>query len=431
MGYGGARSGGKSHWLICQIGADDCQRVSGLKALILRKVGKAVRESFEDLRTRTLHGLPHEYKRQEGVLAFPNGSRIVLGHFKDEKDIDAYLGLEYDVIGIEEATTLTASKHQAVRTCCRTSKRNWRPRIYSTTNPGGIGHGWYRSRFIEPYQRATQGETRFIPSTVEDNPHVNPEYRRTLDSLTGWQLRAWRHGDWDIAAGQFFTTFRRDVHVIDPFAVPKAWRVWCSLDYGFTHYTAVHLLAEDGDGNVYAVDEHGERGWLPQRHVPAILAMLGRHGLTVGHLWKFVAGADVFVKRGLKEGEAESIAATYKELGITFTAANDDRVNGAAELLTRLGDADASIPPRFFIMDRCARLIAQITEMQHDPHRPEDVLKVNVDEDGEGGDDFYDCGRYGVMAAWRPSGGNRPAVGGSRAVVGQFRQHIQRTTGVR
>jgi hypothetical protein len=29
IGYGGARGGGKSHWLLAQMGADDCQRVAG------------------------------------------------------------------------------------------------------------------------------------------------------------------------------------------------------------------------------------------------------------------------------------------------------------------------------------------------------------------------------------------------------------------
>src|SRR5690242_21418012 len=53
---------------------------------------------------------------------FRSGSRIIAGHFQAEKDIDAYLGLEYDVIGIEEATTLSSRKHQDISTCCRTSK---------------------------------------------------------------------------------------------------------------------------------------------------------------------------------------------------------------------------------------------------------------------------------------------------------------------
>src|SRR5512139_4181924 len=150
VGYGGARGGGKSHWLLAQMGADDCQRVAGLKCLLLRKVGKANLEHFEDLRQRVFHRLPHQFSAFRGVLTFRNGSRIIAGHFQAEKDIDAYLGLEYDVIGIEEATTLTHRKHQDIATCCRTSKPDWRPRIYSTTNPGGIGHAWYRKLFIEP-----------------------------------------------------------------------------------------------------------------------------------------------------------------------------------------------------------------------------------------------------------------------------------------
>ena len=39
IGFGGARGGGKSFWLMAQMGADDCQRVPGLKCLLLRKVG--------------------------------------------------------------------------------------------------------------------------------------------------------------------------------------------------------------------------------------------------------------------------------------------------------------------------------------------------------------------------------------------------------
>src|SRR4030081_1078459 len=104
IGYGGARGGGKSHWLLAQMGADDCQRVPGLKCLLLRKVGKANTEHFEDLRKRLFGKLRHEFSAFRGILSFDNGSRIIAGHFQNEKDIDAYLGLEYDVIGIEEAT---------------------------------------------------------------------------------------------------------------------------------------------------------------------------------------------------------------------------------------------------------------------------------------------------------------------------------------
>src|SRR5262249_25103656 len=151
IGYGGARGGGKSHWLLAQMGADDSQRYPGLKCLLLRKVSKSNREHFDDLRQRLFLSLKHKFNATDGILTFENGSRIIAGHYQHEKDIDSYLGLEYDLIGIEEATTLTARKYQDISTCCRTSKPDWRPRIYSTTNPGGVGHDWYRQTYIVPF----------------------------------------------------------------------------------------------------------------------------------------------------------------------------------------------------------------------------------------------------------------------------------------
>jgi hypothetical protein len=397
VGYGGARGGGKSFWLLAQMGVDDCQRVPGLKCLLLRKVGKANLENFEDLRRRLFLGLKHDFSAYRGVLSFSNGSRIIAGHFQAEKDIDAYLGLEYDVVGIEEATTLSARKHQDITTCCRTSKAEWRPRIYSTSNPGGIGHAWYRAKFITPFERGEETGTRFIPARVDDNRFCNSEYAKVLANLSGWQKRAWYDGDWDIAAGQFFTTFRRDVHVVEDFDDRRAVEWFDALDYGFTHYTVCLLGCRDADGNVFIVDEHAERLWLPQRHAAAIKAMLARHGVAVDRLKRFVAGADVFSK----QSDGSTVAAQYARQGITLRVANTDRVNGWAELLHRLGDIEAGIAPTLFIHRRCGRLVETMPALQHDPNRPEDVLKVDADEDGNGGDDCADALRYAVATKGR------------------------------
>ena len=390
IGYGGARGGGKSHWLLAQMGGDDCQRVPGLKCLLLRKVGKAILENLDDLRRRIFSRTKHDFAAHRGVVTFANGSRIVAGHFQKESDIDAYLGLEYDVVGIEEATTLTYRKYVDISTCCRTSKANWRPRIYSTSNPGGVGHAWYRAKFISPWQRGQEIETRFIAARVTDNSYCNAEYRHVLENLTGWQKRAWFDGDWDIAAGQYFTSFRRDVHVVAAFDETRAREWFGALDYGFTHYTAFLLACTDGDGNVFVVDEHAERLWLPQRHAAGIVAMLKRHGLAVESLRRLAAGADCFSR----QSDGGTIAGQYSALGLRFGCANTDRVQGWAEILRRLGDPDAGIRPSLFILGRCARLVETLPAMQHDPNRPEDVLKVDCDEDGHGGDDLADCLRY-------------------------------------
>src|SRR4051794_28442280 len=65
------------------------------------------------------------------------------------------------------------------------------------------------------------------------------------------------------------------------------------------------------------------------------------------------------------------------------------------------GDPGASIAPKLFIHERCARLVECLPSLQHDPNRPEDVLKVDCDEDGNGGDDTADCLRYLVATKAR------------------------------
>ena len=392
IGYGGARAGGKSHWLLAQMGADDCQRAPGIKCLLLRKVGKANIEHFEALRTKMFGALPHEYHGHRGTLTFANGSKIVAGHFQAEKDIDGYLGLEYDVIGVEEATTLTERKYRDVSTCCRTARKGWRPRIYSTTNPGGVGHEWYKGMFIRPVAGAPK--TAFVSARVADNRFTDGEYQKRLAQLSGWQRRAWLDGDWDIAAGQFFTAFRQEVHVRTNFDPRRAVEWFGALDYGFTHYTVFLLGAKDGEGTIHVIDEHAEQRWLPERHAENIHALLARHNLKAAHLKKIVAGKDVFAQ----QYDGTCIAEEYARHGLVLSCANTDRINGWAEILRRLGDSrpvGTGIRPSLFIHPRCARLINTIPALQHDPGRPEDVLKVDVDADtGEGGDDSADCLRY-------------------------------------
>ena len=246
------------------------------------------------------------------------------------------------MIGIEEATTLTSRKYQDITTCCRSSKPNWRPRIYSTTNPGGVGHAWYRTKFVAPMLERRESDTRFIPARVTDNRWNNPDYVRVLEGLTGWQKRAWLDGDWDIAAGQYFTNFRRDVHVVEDFDDTRAVEWFAALDYGFAHYTVALLGCRDGDGNTFVVDEHAERLWLPQRHAAGIRAMLARHKigdrkLAVEDLRRFVAGADVFSR----QGDGTTVAQQYERQGIRLRAANMDRLNGWAELMQGFGEPDA------------------------------------------------------------------------------------------
>jgi hypothetical protein len=51
------------------------------------------------------------------------------------------------------------------------------------------------------------------------------------------------------------------------------------------------------------------------------------------------------------------------------------------------------------VKDACE--LARALRLQHDPNRPEDVLKVDADDDGVGGDDTANCLRYLVATRER------------------------------
>jgi hypothetical protein len=99
-----------------------------------------------------------------------------------------------------------------------------------------------------------------------------------------------------------------------------------------------------------------------------------------------------------KKHTGKTIADEYAALGLDLSRADIDRINGWGEILTRLGDPARGVSSRLFISARCAGLIDTLPLLQHNPARPEDVLKWDTDDDGIGGDDYADGARYAVMA---------------------------------
>ena len=109
--------------------------------------------------------------------------------------------------------------------------------------------------------------------------------------------------------------------------------------------------------------------------------MLRRHFAPASALWNVPAGVDVFNRTGER-----TIAEQYADEGIELVRADTDRINGAAELSRRLGEPRAGLAPALYIFNHCQRLIECLPMLQHDPRRPEDVLKTDIDEDEQGGD---------------------------------------------
>ena len=381
VGLGGARGPGKSHAVLSQAALDDCQRVKGLKVLFLRQTGTSAKESFDDLVNKTLRG--HIiYWKTANSLKFENGSRIILGGFKDERDIDKYIGIEYDLIIVEELTQLSEEKYNKLRGSLRTSKPNWRPRMYTSFNPGGVGHTWVKARYVVPFRDDTQAQTRFVPSTYKENPALNKEYIDYLESLQGDLGRAWREGDWDLFEGQYFSEFRRDKHVCEPFTIPERWPRFLSIDpSGRSGVTSCHWYTVDSDGRVYVYREHYKTGMDMDEHAEGI-ARLSKDENGIEEKYQYgVIDSAAYAKAGYSETAVEiymrhGVGVTYQLL-----PAAKERVIGwnVVHQYLRIDTPSRDNPnpqPLLKIFKNCVNLIREIPSAQHDELHLEDVKSI-------------------------------------------------------
>ena len=389
IGAGGARGPGKSHGVFAQVALDDCQRIPNLKFLFIRQTGIAAKESFEDLIQKVLQGrLKFEYNRSSNTLTFPNGSRILLGGFRDERDIDNYIGIEYDGMAIEELNQLHMEKVERLRGSLRSAKKDWRPRMYVSFNPGGVGHADIKKTFIEPYRISQEVRTRFIPSTYKDNPYLNVDYIEYLEGLTGNLGKAWREGDFDIFEGQFFNEWNYDQHVVTPFRIPDGWKRVRGIDHGRSAPTACYWGAIDHDGVIWWYREHYTRPedlGKPENDADLNARRISR--LSEGEDYAFtVLDSACFSKTGT----GESIAEIYENNGVAAEPSPKDRLAGWA-LFHEYLRWSKNKPPKMRFFSTCLNAIRTIPTLIHDDRKPEDL-----DTDGE--DHAADAISYTLLA---------------------------------
>lgn len=383
IALGGKRGPGKSHAAMAQAALDDCQRIPGLKWLFLRKVMKTAQESLEDLVRRLCAYVPHKQTANE--IEFENGSRILLGGFKDERDIDKYLGIEYDGILAEECTQLSEKKKDAIRGSLRTSKENWRPRIYTTTNADGPGLMWFKKMFVLPSRNGTEKNTKFFDVTHITNPFINPEYQTWLDGLTGPLRKAWRDGDWDAFAGMAFPDWNHERHIIrlkDCFDIPYHWPKWRAVDWGYAAPFSCMWKAKNPDTKrQYTYREVYLAGMTDQQQAELI-----KSNTPPSEQINITYADPSMWTRKNQDGKVFSTADEYQKAGVTLTKADNDRKSGIRKMhnaLADIGDGD----PGWQVFENCPHLIEQMEGL---------ALKEGTEDVADEQEDHaFDADRYG------------------------------------
>lgn len=395
--FGGARGPGKSYWLRwalllrllwlfwkykivgVRVGLF-CEDYPQLKDRQISKISREFPQWLGVLKESQEHGLGFHLRPQygSGVLALRNLD-----------DPSKYQSAEFAGIGIDELTKNKAEVFDILRGSLRwAGVPDAECKFLAATNPGSVGHLWVKSYWIDKQYpvnlQSLANEFEFVRALPDDNPHLDPAYWHMLETLTPDLARAWRWGDWDVFAGQVFTQWRMDRHVVDPFEIPAEWKRWRAVDWGYTNPFACYWLSQEPTtGRVVVYRELYERGWNDREQATEIRRLTGkaeRVSVTYGD-------PSMWTKKTF-EDRTFSTADEYARCGVPMVQADNHRLNGKRKLDMVLADLEDGYPG-LVVFRTCTNLIRTLPALPYD--------KVNVEDvDSDGEDHAYDALRYAL-----------------------------------
>lgn len=419
--YGGAAGGGKSEALVAE--ALRQAHIPHYRALILRKTYPELSELIDKSQRYYRGAFPGaQWSEARHMWRFPSGAKIYFGAMQHTNDRFKYQGRAYDYIAFDELTHFTQDEYLYLLSRNRASGPGTWVYLRASANPGGIGHGWVKARFLTPAPpmqtiwedvqvRTPDGAVHtarrsriFVPSTVFDNQILlqnDPAYAARLAALPDADRRALLYGDWDAFAGQVFSEWRADpahyadrryTHVVDPFPIPRGWRVVRGFDFGYSRPFSVGWWAISPDGALCRIRElYGCTGtpnegvrWEPARIAREIKKIEQDDPNIRGRTVRGVADPSIF-----DESRGESVAQMMEREGIFFDRGDNARIAGKMQVHHRLA-FDQNGAPGLTVFSTCRHFIRTVPALVYDPVNVEDVNTAMEDH-------IYDEMRYVVM----------------------------------
>lgn len=413
--FGGAAGPGKSHALRFEA-LLMCLRVPGLQAYLFRRT---LPELTRNHITPALLQFPREmgtYRAGKARFEFINGSCLNFCGCQRESDVFRFQGAELHLLLIDELTSFTEFQYDYLRGRLRCAipvppaYRHKIPGIVCASNPGGVGHGFVKARFVdfapamEPRRASAEegGMLRcYIPGRLADNRILlsrDPGYAARLEALPEPYRTAYRDGDWDVFMGQAFA-FSRRLHVIMPRPVPEYAPLFMTFDWGYGAPFSVGWWWVDGDGRLFRFGEwYGSNGSPNQglrltdsRIAAGILKREARLGIG-GRAITRLAGPDCFAKKPDYRGggQGPGTAEVFARAGIYLAPGDPSRVTKIRQFHERLRPRDDG-PPMLLVYNTCEHFIRTIPLLVTDPRNVEDI-------DTTGEDHVYDEACHVCMA---------------------------------
>ncbi len=419
--YGGAAGGGKSDTLLAE--ALRQVHIPHYKGLILRKTYPQLSELTDRSREIYQQAFPTaRYNHSRHSWQFPSGAQIHFGSMQHSKDKINYQGKRYDYIAFDELTHFTWEEYSYMFSRNRPGGPGTRVYIRGATNPGGIGHGWVKQRFISPAPAQTPIEEKvtyldekgklitkkrnriFIPAKVQDNQILlknDENYIASLLLLPPQEKEALMEGSWDSFQGQAFTQWKNDpnnytsrhfTHVINPFPIPGHWKIYRGFDWGYAKPFSVGWFAVDEQRRIYHIREY--YGWngtadtgcqMDVRELAEKIREIEREDpLLKGRKIFGIADPSIFAHNG-----GQSIADIMALSQIYFDKGDNSRIPGKNQFHYRLRFDEKGIP-LFYVFHTCVHFIRTFGELVYDDKQVEDI-------NTHGEDHAYDMARYVLM----------------------------------
>tara|TARA_R100001086_G_scaffold231951_1_gene152919 strand:- start:165 stop:1982 length:1818 start_codon:yes stop_codon:yes gene_type:complete len=399
--YGGARGGGKSYaMLVDPLRYCDKQHH---RALLIRRTMPELRDLInhsQQLYSKAYPGA--KWREQEKEWRFPSGARIEFGYAENLTDALRYQGQSYTWIGIDE---LPQYPTPDIYNFLRSSLRSVDPEIpvymRATGNPGNVGSLWVKEMFVDPCESNKRFDVeiptpmgvktisrKFIPAKLQDNPYLmqTDDYYAMLASLPEVQKKQFLEGDWDAYESSSFPEFNRQIHVIEPFDIPRNWMRFRAADWGYSSPACCLWFAVDYDNNLFVYRELYTKRNTADIFARKVLEMEDGEYIRYG-----ILDSSTWARRG---DIGPSIAETMIQEGCRWRQSDRSprsRIAGKVEVHKRLRVDEDTGYPSMFIFSNCLNLIRTLPMLPVDKNNPEDV-------DTTADDHAYDALRYGCMS---------------------------------
>lgn len=192
----------------------------------------------------------------------------------------------------------------------------------------------------------------------EDNPFLDKDEIESLSSsMSKDELEARKYGHFINSSGMVYSEFDENVHVIDPFDVPKEWYDNISIDPGLNNPLSAHWYAEDFDGNIYVIAEHFEAKKDVFYHAKKIKEISEKLGWKKTSNNMIGALIDSAANQRTLASEKNVVELFYENGILVSTKVNKDMFSGISAVKSYLKDANGRA--RLFIFKNCINLISE------------------------------------------------------------------------